>query len=114
MPFTFRLGNLPKLDLQVDQGSDFEAWKTHWASYMRLSGLAEESAATMVQALTLFFSHKMLTIVNNLGLTAEQKRDMDTIITVIKCHIDDHINVLMEQCKLCQRVQQLGKSFDDF
>jgi len=27
MPYVFRLSDLPKLDLQVDCGTDFEAWK---------------------------------------------------------------------------------------
>jgi len=43
---------------------------------MSLSGLTEESAATKVQALTLYFSHEMLTIVDNLGITVEQKCDL--------------------------------------
>ena len=55
MPYVFRLSDLPKLDLQVDRGTDFEAWKTQWTSYSTLSGLSGESAATQVQALTLCF-----------------------------------------------------------
>ena len=81
---------------------------------MSLLGLTEESAATKVQALTLWFSRETLTIVNNLGLTVEQKRDVNTIITTIKCHINGHINELMEHHKLCQCVQQPGENFDDF
>ena len=48
MSFTFRQGDLPKLDLQVDRGSDFKAWQTQWESYMSLSGLEKESAAKQV------------------------------------------------------------------
>jgi len=39
MPYIFRQGDLPKLDVQVDCGSDFTAWKAQWESYMSLSGL---------------------------------------------------------------------------
>ena len=100
MPFTFRLSNLPKLDLQVDKGMDFEAWKTQRTSYLSLSGLAGESAGTKVQALTLCFSRETLTIVDNLSPTPEQKHDVDAIITAIKRHIDGLVNESMEHKKL--------------
>lgn len=56
MAYVFRQGDLPKLDLQVDRGSDFKAWKTQWKAYLSLSGLAEQDQAKQVQALTLCFS----------------------------------------------------------
>ena len=28
--YVFRQGNLPKLNLQIDRGSDFSAWQTQW------------------------------------------------------------------------------------
>ncbi|XP_065890997.1 uncharacterized protein [Dysidea avara] len=46
MPYVFRQSDLPKLDIQVDRGGDFEAWRAQWTSYCTLSGLAGESAAT--------------------------------------------------------------------
>ena len=79
MPFVFRLSELPKLDLQVDRGTDFEAWKTQWTLYTSLSGLTNEPAATKVQPLTICFSCETLTIVDNLGLTPEQKSDVNVI-----------------------------------
>ena len=112
MPFIFRLSDLPRLDLQVDGGTDFEAWKTQWPSYLSLSGLAIESAETKVQVLTLCFSRETLTVVDNLGLTTEQKGDMDVIITAIKCHIEGLVNESMECQKLRRRYQQPGESFD--
>ena len=61
--YTFCQGDLRKLDLQVDRGSDFAAWKLQWDSYRSLSGLAEQGAATQVQALTLCFSRDTLSVV---------------------------------------------------
>ena len=55
MPYVFRQGDLPRLDLQVDRGTDFVAWRSQWESYMNLSGLTEESDAKKVQALNLCF-----------------------------------------------------------
>ena len=60
MPYTFRQGDLPKLDLQIDRGSDFVIWKVQWDSYLSLSGLADEDAAKQVQTLTLCFSQDTL------------------------------------------------------
>ena len=114
MPYVFRQTDLPKLDIQVDRGSDFQAWKDQWTSYCTLSGLAEESAATKVQVLTLCLSRETLAIVNNLGLTTEQKQDSDAIITAIKRHIDGHINESVERRNLRRRAQQPGETFDDY
>ena len=114
MPYVFRQTDLPKLDIQVDIGSDFEEWKDQWASYCTLSKLAEESAVTKVQVLILCLSRETLAIVNNLGLTTEQKQDPSAIITAIKRHIDGHINESIERRNLRCRTQQPGESFDDF
>ena len=114
MPYVFRLTDLPKLDIQVDRGADFEAWKAQWTSYSTLSGLADQSAATKVQVLTLCLSRESLAIVNNLGLTEEQKQDATAIIAAIKRHIDGQINESVERRNLRRRMQQPGESFDDF
>ena len=73
MAFVFRQGDLPKLDLQVDRGSDFKAWKIQWEAYFSLSGLVDQTAEKQVQALTLSLSRETLTIVENLGLTHSAK-----------------------------------------
>lgn len=64
MPFTFRQGDLPKLDLQVDFGSDFQAWKRQWQAYFSLSGLDAQPPTKQIQALTLCFSRETVSIVN--------------------------------------------------
>jgi len=94
--YTFHQGDLPKLDLQVDRGSDFAAWKLQWDFYHSLSGLAEQEAAKQVQALTLCFSRDTLSVIQNLGLTEEQKGSVDAIISAIKRYIDGHLNETVE------------------
>ena len=91
--YTFRQGDLPKLDLQL---ADFTAWKLQWDSYRSLSGLAEQDAAKQVQALTLWFSRDTLSIVQSLGLTEEQKGNVESIISAIKQYIDGHVNETVE------------------
>ena len=83
MAFVFRQGDLPKLDLQVDRGSDFKAWKIQWEAYFSLSGLDDQTAEKQVQALTLSLSRETLTIVENLGLTDAQRKSAKEIITYI-------------------------------
>ena len=114
MPYVFRQSDLPKLDIQVDRGADFEAWKAQWTSYCTLSGLAGEDAATKVQVLTLCLSRETIAIVNNLGLSEEQRNNVDTVIQAIKRHIDGQINESIERRNLRSRTQQPGESFDDF
>ena len=56
MPHTFRQGDLPKLALQIDRGSDFAVWKVQWDSYLNLLGLDNDDAAKQVQALIMFYT----------------------------------------------------------
>ena len=67
--YVFRAGDLPKLDLNVDRGSDFLAWKSQWDAYLSLSGLGTQAQEKRVQALTLCLSREIVTIVENLGLS---------------------------------------------
>ena len=94
--YTFHQGDLLKLDLQVDCGSDFAAWKLQWDSYHSLSGLADQDAAKHVQALTLCFSHDTLSVVQNLGLTDEERASVTSIISAIERYIDGHVNKMVE------------------
>ena len=56
----------------------------------------------------------MLTIVNNLGLTTEQRTNVTSIVEVMQWYVDGHINGSFEQRNFRRRVQQVGESFDDF
>ena len=46
MPFTFRKSDIPHLDLDIGQGSNFTSWKEEWDAYLLVSGLSKEKAAT--------------------------------------------------------------------
>ena len=54
--YTFRLNDLPKLDLQIDRGTNFTTWRLQWRSYCSLSGLASKQ----VEALSWCFSRETL------------------------------------------------------
>ena len=114
MPYTFRAGDLPKLDLDVDRGSDFLAWEKQWSSYMTLSGLVETDAAIQVHALHFCMSRETLTIVENLGLTEAQRADQAQIIEGLKRYVQGRINVTVERRNFRQRKQAPGETFDDY
>ena len=116
--FTFRQGDLPKLDLQVDRGTDFAAWKAQWDCYSSLSGLTDQSDEKQVQALTLCFSRETLTIVQNLGLSEDDRKKVSLTIAALKRyvdgHVDGHVNETVERRNFRRHFQQPGESFDDY
>ena len=114
MAFVFRQGDLPKLDLQVDRGTDFKAWKSQWEAYINLSGLITQDAAKQVQALTLCFSRETVTIIDNLGLTAAQRGKVEDIVVAMEHYVNGQINESVERRTFRRRIQQPGESFDDF
>ena len=114
MAYVFRSGDLPKLDLQVDRGMDFKAWKSQWDAYRSLSGLDGQDNTKQVQALTLCFSRETVAIVDNLGLAVKQRGSPDEIVTAIQRYVEGQINETVERRTFRRRVQQPGESFDDF
>ena len=97
MSYAFRQGDLPKLDLQVDRGTDFKAWKAQWEAYLSLSGLGTQAASKQVQALTLCLSRETVTIVENLGLDNAQRGSVAEIVTAIQRYVEGHINESVER-----------------
>lgn len=89
--YTFRLSDLPKLDLQIDKGTEFTAWRLQWKSYCSLSGLSREDPSRQVEALSLCFSRETLAVVQNLGLTEEQRKDMQGIIEALQSHLNETV-----------------------
>ena len=80
MPYVFRQDDLPKLDIQIDRGSDYAAWQAQLESYMSLSRLSEESADKN----RLCFSRETLFIIQNLGLSDAEKTDVAAILSAMK------------------------------
>ena len=114
MAYVFRQGDLPKLDLQTDRGTDFKAWRAQWEAYLSLSGLEGEEQSKQVKALTLCFSRETLTIVDNLGLTPGQRADAQEIIQAISAYVAGQLNESVERRNFRRRCQQQGEAFDDF
>lgn len=114
MSYTFRQGDLPKLDLQVDRSSDFKAWKKQWEAYLSLFGLGTQNQTMQVQVLTLCFTRETLTIVENLGLTNAQRGSVEAIVTAVQCYVEGLINESIERRHFRQRKQQHSEPFDDF
>ena len=62
----------------------------------------------------LCFSRETLSIVQNLGLTEEEKKSVDSIILAIKRYVERHVNEMVERRNFRKRMQQVGEAFDDF
>ena len=112
--YTFRQSDLPKLDINLDRGTDFAAWRAQWDSYCFLSGLVEEDTAKQVKPLTLCLSRETLAVVHNLGLSEAQMKKPAVIIEAMQKYVDGHINETMERHKFHRRTQQQGETFDDY
>ena len=93
----FCLSDSSKLNLQVDKGKDFTTWHLQWKSYCSLSGLTNEEALKQVKALSLCFSRVTLSIVQNLGLTNEERKNVTVIIEALQSYVDGHLNETVEQ-----------------
>ncbi len=79
-----------------------------------LSGLNGEDEAKQVQALTLCFSRETLTIVQNFGLSEDERKSVSAIIVAIKRYIEGHINESVERRNFQKRTQPPSETFDDF
>lgn len=112
MYYTFRPEDLPKLNLQVNRGADFKAWKTQWEAYLSLLGLATQDDVKQVQALiiTLYVSGETVTIVEYLGLSADQRGEVEEII---QRYVEGHVNESVERRTFHRRIQQPGEPFLD-
>ena len=104
-PYVFRLIDLPKLDLQIDRGTDFTTWRLQWDSYSNLSGLVNQPAAKQMQALSLCFFRVTLAIVQNLGLNDEALDDAAQVIQALQRYVDGHVNETVERHSFRKRVQ---------
>ena len=98
--YVFRTSDLPKLDLDIDRGTDFQAWHQQWLAYRSLSGLSAKPAAKQVQALQLCFSRETLNVVDNLGLTTDERKDQAQIIAALKRHVEGRVNETIERRSL--------------
>jgi len=56
----------------------------------------------------------MLSAVQNLGLTAEQRNDITQIIEALQRYVDGQFNETVGRRNFRRRVQQPGETFDDF
>ena len=79
-------------------------------SYCSLSGLARETALKQVEALSLCFSRETLSVVQNLGLTNDERNNVMAIIEVLQASVGSHLNETVERRNFCCRKQQAGET----
>ena len=64
------------LDLAVDLGTDFAAWKSQWKEYSSLQAWDKEDEDKQAKALIPCFSRESLTSIQNLGLSPEYRKQI--------------------------------------
>ena len=114
MVFTFRKGDIPQLDLEIDRGSNFTAWLEEWTAYAALSGLNEGNAETQYNVLRLAMCRETANVVGNLGLPEEDRRKVDQVIAALKIHVAGSVNETVERRNFRKRKQYPRESFDDY
>ena len=86
MLYVFRQGDLPKLDLQVDRGTDFTAWKAQWEAYRRLSGLDKNPTSNRWKCSPCVSTTRhWLLSTTSIGFTAEQRGSVPSIVEPMQC-----------------------------
>ena len=75
--FTFRICDIPRLDLDIDRGSNFKAWLEEWTACHVVSGLNEQDGETQYHVHKLAFSRDTATVIDNLGLPAEDRKKIN-------------------------------------
>ena len=111
MAFVFRHGDLPKLDLQVDWGDRLQSLE------IPMGGLHQPvrtNHAGCSQAGPSPHPLFLVTIIDNLGLTATQRGKVEDIVVAMEHYVNGQINESVERRTFRRRTQQPGESFDDF
>ena len=114
LPFTFRRSDILRLDLDVDRSSNFKAWLEEFSAYRAVSGLSNQEAETQYRVLRLAFSRDTVTVIDNLGLTDEDRKKVDKIVEALKTHLQGAVNKTLEQRNFRKRRQHKPESFDNF
>ena len=114
MPYTFRKGDLPTLDLDHDDAPAFLRWEEMWNAYQDVSGLSGEQNDRQVKVLKMCFQGETLTIVNHLGIPEGDRGNPASIVEALKAHVEGQVNKRAERHKFHQRKQHQGESIADF
>ena len=112
--FTFKRSDTPRLDLNVNHGSNFKAWLKEWTAYHAVLGLNEQDGETQYHVLRLTFLRDTATVIDNLGLPAEDRKKIDKIIQALRDHMRGAINETVERRNFRKRRQNQHESFNDY
>ena len=67
-----------------------------------------------MEALTLCFTRETLSIVQHLGLSNDEKKDVTTVIQALQRYVGGHLNKIVERPNFCHCMQQPWETFNDF
>ena len=87
----------PKLDLSVDRYSAFKAWKDRWDDYAVVSSLSTQTNEYQCSMLRYTFTEDTRKIYNTLNLTADESKNLNTIINKLETFAKGTVNETMER-----------------
>ena len=85
-------------------------YSSHWVVHslaLMFIGCVTKSSGTVRYVLA-------ISMVQNFGLSEEQRGRVEKIISAIKWYVDGHVNETVECRNFCRRAQQVGELFDYF
>ena len=109
-----RLTQPDKLDLSVDRGASFRAWKTRWKDFCTLSGLTSQPTAVQLAMMRSCLSDDTIRVVENMGLSQEESADMNVILERLERHAVGQVSQVMQRRAFNLRRQEVGETFDDY
>ena len=101
----------PKLDLSVDRHCAFKAWKDRWTDYVVVTKLAAESPEFQSSTLRYTFTEETRKIYNTFNLTADEAKNVATIIEKLETFAKGTVNETMERHTFNSRFQEDGEAF---
>lgn len=113
------LQNVPfpnKLDFKDPHSikEDWEMFSQIWNNYEICSGLVNHTKQVRTATLLTCFQPSALKIYNSLGMSAEEKTDIDVVLRRMEEHCRGVVNQTYERYKFNTRTQAPHESVDDF
>ena len=84
-----------KLDLSVDRGASFRAWKTRWTDFCTLSGLSSQRKKVQLAMLRSCLSDDTIRIVENMGLSESEQSYISVIVERLERHAVGQVSQVM-------------------
>ena len=109
--------NLPipeKMVCQGDLPSNWEFFKQRWMDYEVVTGLRNQESQVRLTTLRSVMGRDCLQILKNLGLSEEQSRNIDEVLSALEGYFRPQKNVVFERFKFNSAIQSPSETVDSY